>query len=204
MLEHLWTLTQLVVVDAIMAVDNAVLVVMIAMTVPAQERRQVLAQGIVLAVALRVVLGSMASYLMGFMGLTFAGGLVLLYVSYRMACEIVRRRHASKKLHYKYRSFRRAVLKIGLIDTIMSIDNVLAVSGISNGHIQTMFFGQLLSVGFMGVAANYFAHIIQRHRWVEWMGLAMVTYVALSMIWRGWQEVAVAMAAIAFPELGAG
>ncbi|MFA5954097.1 MAG: YjbE family putative metal transport protein [Patescibacteria group bacterium] len=195
MLETVWAFVQIIGIDVIMAADNAAIVAMIAMTVPLTEQRRVLVFGTGLAVALRVGLAVFASFLMQYVGLTLAGGFILLYFAHGMYKEMCWHGTTHGGTKYRYKSFRHAVLQIGIADTVMSIDNVLAVSGIANGHVQMTAFGLLLSVALMGAAAGFLAHTIQRYRWIAWVGLAMVGWVALSMIWKGGIEVVTAAAA---------
>jgi len=195
----IWALVQIIAIDALMAGDNAIVVGMAAASVPVSKRRKVVVLGTIAAVILRICFALVAVQLLKIVGLTLAGGLLLAYVSYDMYREI--RRGSSDTGHAVTKaregmSVPRAVGLVIVADLSMSLDNVLAVAGAANGHLGVMVVGLLISVTLMAVAATALASIIQKHKWVTWLGLAMVTYVALTMIWHGGHEVFAAVAAL--------
>ncbi|MHB1163385.1 MAG: YjbE family putative metal transport protein [Minisyncoccota bacterium] len=192
-----FALVQIIAIDALMAADNAIVVGMAAASVPADKRKKVIVFGTMAAVVLRIAFALVAVQLLKIIGLTFAGGLLLAYVSYDMYREL--RRGSDEALAATETksdmSFLRAVGLIVAADLSMSLDNVLAVAGAANGHLGLLVTGLLISVTLMAVAASFLASVIQKHRWVAWLGLFMVAYVALGMIYRGANEVVAATVA---------
>ncbi len=185
----LLALGQVVMIDIVLAGDNAVVIGLAAARVPQHLRRKVILLGLAAAVVLRVGLAAIAIQLMQIIGLTLAGGILLLWVSWRFWRDI-------SGVHAKHHaevdvtaSLRRAILQIVLADISMSLDNVLAVAGAAREHFDLLIIGLLLSVALMGVAANLIARLLERFRWISYLGLAIVIYVALSMIWSGSHDV---------------
>jgi YjbE family integral membrane protein len=172
-------------IDIVLAGDNAVVIGLAAARVPPAMRGKVILWGLAAAVVLRVGLAAMAVSLMQIIGLTLAGGILLLWVSWRFWRDI---RGGHGQTHTPIdatTSLQRAVLQIVIADISMSLDNVLAVAGASLGHLDVLVIGLLLSVALMGLAANLIARLLERWRWISYFGLAIVVYVALSMIWKG-------------------
>ena len=185
----LLALAQVVMIDIVLAGDNAVVIGLAAARVPARLRHKIIFLGLAAAVLLRVALAAVAVQLMQIIGLTLAGGILLLWVSWRFWRDIS---GAHGKPHAQMDaggSLRRAILQIVLADISMSLDNVLAVAGAARGHLDVLAIGLLLSVALMGVAANLIARLLERFRWISYVGLAIVVYVALSMIWSGSHDV---------------
>jgi YjbE family integral membrane protein len=185
----LLALGQVVMIDIVLAGDNAVVIGLAAARVPAHLRPKVIWLGLAAAVLLRVALAAVTVQLMQIIGLTLAGGILLLWVSWRFWRDIS---GAHGKPHAQMDaggSLRRAILQIVLADISMSLDNVLAVAGAARGHLDVLAIGLLLSVALMGVAANLIARLLERFRWISYVGLAIVVYVALSMIWSGSHDV---------------
>jgi len=156
--------------------------------------------GIIAALVLRIVFAVSVSLLMNIVGLVFAGGLLLLWVSWRMFREI---RHASLAQGDdptehdgipQVKSFLGAAWAVAVADVSMSLDNVLAVAGAAREHPGILVIGLLLSVALMGVAANLIARYIERYRWIAYIGLAVILYVAIKMIWEGWHQLLPALA----------
>ena len=187
-----WAFVQIIAIDMLMAGDNAVVVGMAAANVPAEKRTKVITLGTGVAVIMRITLAFMAVYLLKIIGLTLVGGLLLAYVAYAMYREI-RNGEKNSENHSavaaKNNSICRAIVNIAMADLSMSLDNVLAVAGAANGHMVILALGLICSVAMMAVAANQIAKLIQRHRWIAWFGLLMVTYVAVMMIYHGSVEV---------------
>ena len=194
----LTALLQVIVIDIVLAGDNAVVIAMAASRVPQGLRGRVIFWGLVAAVILRVLLAFISVSLFKIIGLMLAGGILLLWVCWRLYRDI---RHGAEqrcavdaacaKIGDKlsksesHALVRRAALQIVLADLSMSLDNVLGVAGAAMKHVDVLAIGLLLSIGLMGVAANYLARLLQRHAWISYLGLVIVLYVALSMIWRG-------------------
>ncbi len=182
-------LLQVVAIDITLAGDNAVVVGLAVSGLPPRRRAQAMLIGIGLAAAIRVALAVVAVRLLAIVGLTLAGGLLLLWVCWRMVREL-RRAHPAHKQHGRQKSLRAAILQIALADLSMSLDNVLAVAGAARAHLWILIGGLALSVLLMGLAAAALAALLERQRWIAWLGLAVVTYVALRMIADGWAQVA--------------
>ena len=180
---------QVILIDLVLAGDNAVVIGLAAARVPPHLRNKVILWGLAAAVILRIGLAAVAVSLMQIIGLTLAGGILLLWVSWRFWRDIsgpAKGHHAQVDANA---SLRKAVLQIVVADISMSLDNVLAVSGASIGHLDVLVIGLLLSVALMGAAANLIARLLERFRWISYFGLAIVLYVAISMIWHGGHDV---------------
>ena len=204
---QLTALGQVVAIDLVLAGDNAIVVGMAAAAVPLEQRRKVIFWGIGAAILLRIFFALITTQLLAIIGLTLAGGVLLLWVCWKMYREL--RSHGEDEVTpdeaiaaaesgsgnaavgaaVATTTFGAAVWQIVVADVSMSLDNVLAVAGAAKDHPTVLVLGLLLSVVLMGAAANVIAHVLHKHRWVGWIGLAIITYVALDMIWRGGNEV---------------
>jgi YjbE family integral membrane protein len=196
---QLVALGQVIAIDLVLAGDNAIVVGMAAAGVPLEQRRKVIFWGIGAAIALRIFFALITTQLLAIIGLTLAGGVLLLWVCWKMFREL--RSHGKDEVapdealevgpadaaHTK--TFGAAVWQILVADVSMSLDNVLAVAGAAKDHPTILIIGLLLSVVLMGAAANMVAHLLHKYRWIGWIGLLIITYVAADMIWRGSQEV---------------
>ena len=192
--QDLAALAQVILIDVTLAGDNAVVVGMAVAGLPTRRRRTAIVFGIAGATAIRIALGAIALQLLEIIGLLLAGGLLLLWVSWRMFRELRgARRHTPGERPHK--TLGQAMFQIILADLSMSLDNVLAVAGAASGSTWVLATGLLLSVVLMGVAANLLANMLERHRWIAWFGLLVVLYVSVSMIWHGSHEVARAVVA---------
>jgi YjbE family integral membrane protein len=187
--QDLVALAQVVMIDVALAGDNAVVVGMAVAGLPARQKRPAIFLGIAGATVIRIALGAVALQLLEIIGLLLAGGLLLLWVCWRMFREL-RRTHRAGGPAAPGKTLRQAMLQIILADLSMSLDNVLAVAGAADGSTWVLAVGLLLSVALMGIAANLIARLLERQRWIAWVGLLIVTYVALAMIWHGGHEVA--------------
>jgi YjbE family integral membrane protein len=188
-------LAQVILIDVTLAGDNAVVVGMAVAGLPPRQKRPAIVAGILGATVIRIALGALAIKLLAIIGLLLAGGLLLLWVCWKMFRELRRQRSHDATLAGKRKTLRQAMTQIILADVSMSLDNVLAVAGAAHGSAWVLATGLLLSVVMMGVAANLIAKMLERLRWIAWAGLAIVLYVALAMIWDGAHEVAGAIAA---------
>ncbi len=182
-------LAQVILIDVALAGDNAVVVGMAVAGLPPKQKRPAIIAGIAGATLIRIALGAVALQLLEVIGLLLAGGLLLLWVCWKMFREL-RTSHAHAHLEAPQKTLRQAMMQIILADLSMSLDNVLAVAGAANGSTWVLATGLLLSVVLMGVAANLLASMLERHRWIAWFGLFIVLYVAGNMIWHGSHEVA--------------
>ncbi|MBK3734014.1 YjbE family putative metal transport protein [Azospirillum brasilense] len=207
---QLTALGQVVAIDLVLAGDNAIVVGMAAAAVPLAQRRKVIFWGIGAAIVLRIFFALITTQLLAIIGLTLAGGVLLLWVCWKMFREL--RSHGSDEVAPDEAmdapdapvgvagntaagaavggvTVGAAIWQIVVADVSMSLDNVLAVAGAAKDHPTILVIGLLLSVVLMGAAANMIAHVLHKHRWIGWVGLAIITYVALDMIWRGSNEV---------------
>jgi len=176
-------------IDIVLAGDNAVVIGLAAGRVPLELRKKVILWGLVAAVVLRVGLAVIAVQLMQVIGLTLAGGIVLLWVCWRFWRDISGDKDQEAAAPDANASLKRAILQIVLADVSMSLDNVLAVAGAARDHLDVLVIGLLMSVALMGAAANLIARLLERYRWISYLGLAIVLYVALSMVWHGGHDV---------------
>jgi YjbE family integral membrane protein len=207
---ELGTLLSVVIIDVVLAGDNAIVVGMAAAGLQAERRRRVIVLGIAIATALRIFFAYFAVQLLAVIGLTLAGGILLLWVSWKMYREIRetqsneqsalgRAKCCGSRLGTHRKSWREALTRIVLADVSMSLDNVLAVAGIARDHFWLLAFGLLLSVALMGIASTWIARLLDRHYWISWVGLGIITFVALRMIWDGSTEILKQTAALALP-----
>ncbi len=197
LLADLTTLGSVIIIDIVLAGDNALVVGLAASGLPAKQQRQVIAIGIGAALVLRIIFAIIAVQLLAIIGLLLAGGLLLLWVAWKMWRDLRSMHRGGEGLHASQgtvvatpaKSFGSAVVQVTVADVSMSLDNVLAVAGAARDHMWILAFGLLLSVALMGVAAGFIARYMERYPWLSYIGLAVVTYVALSMIWHGAEEV---------------
>jgi YjbE family integral membrane protein len=195
-------LLQIIVIDVVLAGDNAIVVGMAASRVAPEMRAKVVLWGIVGAVLLRVVFAAVTVQLLAIVGLTLAGGILLMWVCWKMYRELRHDPHATSTgaavSHGgdvdagKTMGFWSAILQIIVADVSMSLDNVLAVAGAARGHTMILIIGLAIAVVLMAVAASFIAKLLARYPWVTWLGLLIVLYVAVDMMWRGVLEVACA------------
>ena len=182
------TFVQVVLIDLVLAGDNAVVIGAIAAGLPPAQRKRVITLGVAVAFALRIGFALAASLLLHIVGLVLAGGLLLLWVAGKMWREL-RAHVADDAMPVPARSFAAAAWSVAVADVSMSLDNVLAVAGAARERPLIMIFGLVLSVMLTGLAANLIARYTERYRWIAFVGLAVVVYVALRMIADGWREV---------------
>jgi YjbE family integral membrane protein len=186
---------QVLMIDIMLAGDNAIVVGALAAGLPPEQRRKVILIGIIAALVLRIAFALVVTQLMQIVGLTFAGGLLLLWVSWKMWRELHHSGQSagSPEIHgdedtglKPAKSFAAAAWAVAVADVSMSLDNVLAVAGAAKDHPGILIIGLLLAVALMGVAANILAKYIERYRWIAWIGLAVIVYVAGKMIYEGY------------------
>ena len=185
-------LAQVVMIDVALAGDNAVVVGLAVAGLPARQKRPAILVGIGGAAVIRIAMGAVALSLLAVVGLLLAGGILLMWVCWKMFREL-RRSQQLAAGSSGVKTLRQAIMQIVLADVSMSLDNVLAVAGAADGRLWVLVIGLLLSVTLMGLAAGLLARLLERHRWIAWGGLLIVLYVAIRMIWNGGQEVAGAM-----------
>jgi YjbE family integral membrane protein len=181
--QDLAALAQVLMIDIALAGDNAVVVGMAVAGLPPHQKRRAIVAGIGGATVIRIVMGAVALQLLEVIGLLLAGGVLLLWVCWKMYREL--HRPLGDHQAGEPKTLMQAMLQIVLADLSMSLDNVLAVAGAAAGKLWVLAVGLVISVVLMGVAANYLARVLERFRWVAWIGLAIVLYIAVKMIWEG-------------------
>jgi YjbE family integral membrane protein len=189
-------LIQVVMINLVLSGDNAVVIGLAAAGLPAEQRRRAITIGILTATALRIACASVATQLLQVFGLLLAGGILLLWVCWKMWRELQttpKDQQGGGETLVAYapgsnRAVGQAALQIVVADFSMSLDNVLAIAGAARDHPLILAFGLLLSIGLMGVAANFIGRLVQNHRWIAYVGLAIILYVACEMIYRGAYE----------------
>ena len=192
-------------IEIVLAGDNAIVVGALAAGLPADQRKKVILIGVIAALVLRIAFALVVSQLLQIVGLVLAGGILLLWVAWRMYREIRHKdesagsdevagdEHSGLK---PARTFASAAWGVALADVSMSLDNVLAVAGAARDHPYVLVFGLILSVLLMGLAANFIARYIDRYRWIAWVGLVVILWVAVKMIFDGARHVAPVIAPI--------
>jgi YjbE family integral membrane protein len=197
---------QVIMIDLVLAGDNAVVIGLAAAGLPPELRKKAILIGIIAATAMRIVFALVATQLLAITGLLLAGGLLLLWVCWKMYQEL--RAHGDEDAAVEQlagqdlnadgtvgstgaprKTLRQAVIQIIIADVSMSLDNVLAVAGAAREHPTVLVFGLALSIALMGIAASLIARLLHRHRWIAWIGLLVILYVAGHMIYEGWLEV---------------
>jgi YjbE family integral membrane protein len=201
--QSLTALFQVVMIDLVLAGDNAIVIGLAAAGLPEGQRKKAILIGILAATLLRIGFASITVQLLQIIGLLLAGGVLLLWVCWKMWRELQSQRHhqptfqnlssartmdaAVAPAHQK--TLGQAVWQITLADVSMSLDNVLAVAGAAREHPMILIFGLALSIALMGLAANFIARLLEKHRWIAYVGLAIILYVAFDMCYRGALEV---------------
>jgi YjbE family integral membrane protein len=211
--EALSALLKVILIDLVLAGDNAIVIGLAAAGLPEHQRTKAILIGIGAATALRIGFAAVTTQLLQVVGLLLAGGLLLLWVCWKMWRELRATHEAENAAGEALTNFdinadgtiagvvprktlAQASWQIIIADVSMSLDNVLAVAGAAREHPYVLIFGLLLSIALMGIAASFIARILQKHRWIAYVGLAVILYVALEMIFRGGIEVKPAVASI--------
>jgi YjbE family integral membrane protein len=188
---------QVLMIDLVLAGDNAIVVGALAAGLPADQRKKVILIGVLAALVLRIAFALVVQQLMGIVGLIFIGGLLLAWVAWKMWRELrhTGQSHGSPEIEgdehsglKPAKSFAGAAWAVAVADVSMSLDNVLAVAGAAREHPGIMIVGLIFAVALMGLAANIIAKYIERYRWIAYFGLAVIVYVALKMIYEGWVD----------------
>jgi YjbE family integral membrane protein len=204
--EAISALLQVVMIDLVLAGDNALVIGLAAAGLPAEQRTRAILVGIIAATVLRIVFAAVTTQLLAIVGLMLAGGILLLWVCWKMWRELRTTREETVEAteavadydinadgtiaaHAPRKTFGQAASQIVIADVSMSLDNVLAVAGAAREHPEVLVFGLVLSIGLMGVVAGLVARLLQKHRWIAYLGLAVILYVAIDMILHGAGEV---------------
>jgi YjbE family integral membrane protein len=190
---HLWpefvALLQVLLIDLVLAGDNAIVVGLAVNGLPVAQRRRAIIFGVAAATLLRIGFVLVTLQLLAIVGLLLAGGLLLLWVCWRMYRELRRGDAVHSDSDAAPKTMRAAMFQIVLADLSMSLDNVLAVAGAAREHPWVLVLGLAISVVLMGAAASLVARLLERYRWLAWVGLAIVLYISCKMIWEGSHEV---------------
>ncbi|MBL4926616.1 TerC family protein [Fuscibacter oryzae] len=199
-------LLQVIGIDLVLAGDNAIVIGLAAAGLPKEQRGRAILVGILAATVMRIGFALMTTYLLGIVGLVLAGGILLLWVCWKMWREL-REGHADENRAEEAltgedinadgtvagggptKTFAQAAWQIVIADLSMSLDNVLAVAGAAREHPTVLVVGLVLSIALMGIAATFIARLLNKYRWIAYVGLLIIVYVALKMIWEGWHQV---------------
>jgi YjbE family integral membrane protein len=197
--QQLVALAQVIFIDIVLAGDNAIVVGMAAARVAPRMRAKVIVWGVGGAVLLRILFALVATQLLAIVGLLLAGGILLLWVCWKMYRDIVAASHAAQPAYAggiahesadaKTITFSAALIQIVVADASMSLDNVLAVAGAAKGDMIVLTIGLVVAVGFMGLMSAWIARLLTRYVWISWIGLAIILYVAVDMIWTGSHQI---------------
>ncbi len=181
--EQIAILTQIVFIDLVLAGDNAIIIGMVASKFPPNQRRKVIFWGIGGAVILRIILTLLTAYLLQITGLRLIGGVLLLYIVYKLYADVIKGASNEEDIKVDNSSFLKAIWTVLLADFTMSLDNVLGVAGAAGHHYHLLIFGLILSIILMAVAANLISSWIKKYKWIAWVGLLAILIVAFELIY---------------------
>ena len=181
--EQITILTQIVLIDLVLAGDNAIIIGMVASKFPNQQRKKIIFWGIGGAVVLRIILTLLTAYLLQITGLRLLGGLLLLYIVYKLYIDVIKASDHESDIKVDNSSFLKAIWTILLADFTMSLDNVLGVAGAAGDHYKLLIFGLVLSILLMAFAATLISNWIKKYKWIAWAGLFAVLIVAIELIY---------------------
>ncbi len=181
--EQLTILTQIILIDLVLAGDNAIIIGMVASKFPLEQRRKIIIFGIGGAVVLRIILTLLTAYLLQITGLRLFGGLLLLYVVYKLYVDVIKGSENQDDIKVDNSSFFKAIWTILLADFTMSLDNVLGVAGAAGDHYGLLVFGLILSILLMAFAATLISNWIKKYKWIAWAGLIAILIVAIELIY---------------------
>ena len=183
MTEQIIIFSQIVLIDLVLAGDNAIIIGMIASQFPKDKRKKIIFWGITGAVILRIILTLLTAYLLQITGLRLIGGILLLYIVYKLYVDVIKNLNEEKKVKVKEASFLGAIWTILLADFTMSLDNVLGVAGAAGDHYKLLIFGLVLSIILMATAATLISNWIKKYKWIAWAGLLAILLVAIELIY---------------------
>ena len=181
--EQITILTQIIFIDLILAGDNAIIIGMVASKFPPDQRKKVIFWGIGGAVVLRIILTLLTAYLLQITGLRLIGGILLLYIVYKLYVDVIKGASKEEDIKVDNSSFLKAIWTVLLADFTMSLDNVLGVAGAAGHHYHLLIFGLVLSIILMAVAANLISGWIKKYKWIAWAGLIAILIVAIELIY---------------------
>ncbi len=181
--EQITILTQIILIDLVLAGDNAIIIGMVASKFPTEQRKKIIFWGIGGAVVLRIVLTLLTAYLLQITGLRLFGGLLLLYIVYKLYVDVIKGTDHNSNIKVDNSSFLKAIWTILLADFTMSLDNVLGVAGAAGDHYYLLVFGLVLSIILMATAATLISNWIKKYKWIAWAGLLAILLVAIELIY---------------------
>ena len=181
--EQITILTQIILIDLVLAGDNAIIIGMVASKFPLEQRKKIIFWGIGGAVVLRIILTLLTAYLLQITGLRLIGGLLLLYIVYKLYMDVVKDSNHDSNIKVDNSSFLKAIWTILLADFTMSLDNVLGVAGAAGDHYYLLVFGLVLSIVLMATAATLISNWIKKYKWIAWAGLIAILIVAIELIY---------------------
>ena len=181
--EQITILTQIIFIDLVLAGDNAIIIGMVASKFPPDQRKKVIFWGIGGAVVLRIILTLLTAYLLQITGLRLIGGLLLLYIVYKLYIDVIKGSEKEEDINVDSSSFFRAIWTVLLADFTMSLDNVLGVAGAAGDHYGLLVFGLVLSIALMAFAATLISNWIKKYKWIAWAGLIAILIVAIELIY---------------------
>ena len=181
--EQLTILTQIILIDLVLAGDNAIIIGMVASKFPLEQRKKIIFWGIGGAVILRIILTLLTAYLLQITGLRLIGGLLLLYIVYKLYTDVIKGSAHDEDIKVDNSSFLKAIWTILLADFTMSLDNVLGVAGAAGDHYKLLIFGLVLSIALMAFAATLISNWIKKYKWIAWAGLLAILIVAIELIY---------------------
>ena len=181
--EQLTILTQIILIDLVLAGDNAIIIGMVASKFPLEQRKKIIFFGIGGAVILRIILTLLTAYLLQITGLRLLGGILLLYIVYKLYTDVIKGSDHNENIKVDNSSFLKAIWTILLADFTMSLDNVLGVAGAAGDHYGLLVFGLVLSIVLMAFAATLISNWIKKYKWIAWAGLLAILFVAIELIY---------------------
>ena len=181
--EQITILSQIIFIDLVLAGDNAIIIGMVASKFPVEQRKKVIFWGIGGAVLLRIILTLLTAYLLQITGLRLIGGILLLYIVYKLYNDVIKDLSNQENIKVDNSSFLKAIWTVLLADFTMSLDNVLGVAGAAGHHYHLLIFGLILSIVLMAVAANLISGWIKKYKWIAWIGLLAILLVAVELIY---------------------
>ena len=181
--EQLTILTQIILIDLVLAGDNAIIIGMVASKFPTEQRKKIIFWGIGGAVVLRIILTLLTAYLLQITGLRLIGGLLLLYIVYKLYVDVIKGTTNEDDIKVDNSNFLKAIWTILLADFTMSLDNVLGVAGAAGDHYYLLVFGLVLSIVLMATAATLISNWIKKYKWIAWAGLLAILFVAIELIY---------------------
>ena len=181
--EQLTILTQIILIDLVLAGDNAIIIGMVASKFPLEQRKKIIFWGIGGAVILRIILTLLTAYLLQITGLRLIGGMLLLYIVYKLYTDVIKGSDHEENIKVDNSSFLKAIWTILLADFTMSLDNVLGVAGAAGDHYKLLIFGLVLSIALMAFAATLISEWIKKYKWIAWAGLLAILIVAIELIY---------------------